>query len=85
MAMNNKDNKVKGGRYLVAGAQTTINMRCVEEESEHSRSNDVFLAGVVRFFFVLCFANKRESRLYDPVYYLDRDFFSRCTSTQIHD
>ena len=49
-ATNNEDNKDKGGRYLVAGAQTTINMRCVEEESEHSRSKDVFLAGVVRFF-----------------------------------
>jgi hypothetical protein len=51
-ATNNEDNKDKGGRYLVAGAQaqTTINMRCVEEESEHSRSKDVFLVGVVRFF-----------------------------------
>ena len=49
-ATNNEDNEDKGGRYLVAGAQTTINMRCVEEESEHSRSKDVFLAGVVRFF-----------------------------------
>lgn len=67
-ATNNEDNKDKGGRYLVAGAQTTINMRCVEEESEHSRSKDVFLAGVVRFFCVWCFANKKESRMYDPVY-----------------
>ena len=69
-ATNNEDNKDKGGRYLVAGAQaqTTINMRCVEEESEHSRSKDVFLAGVVRFLCVWCFANKKESRMYDPVY-----------------